>query len=82
MRRGRPTDGRMATDVELYELREAMIAAMWAWWRLYRATNGGETADRPTAFRLWALRQAAREARYVVLEAREGRDESGFGVEE
>ncbi len=60
----------MATDVELYELRKAMIAAMWAWWRLYRATNGGETADTATAYRLWALRQAAREAKYAVLEAK------------
>lgn len=72
----------MATDAELYELRKTMVGKMWAWRRLYYGTNGGETADRPTAFRLWALRQAAREARYVVLEAREGRDESGFGVEE
>jgi len=58
------------TDGELYSLRKAMVAAMWAWWRLYRATNGGETADTATAYRLWALRQAAREAKYAVLEAK------------
>ena len=72
----------MASDVELYALRKAMVAKLWSWWQLYCATNGGETADKATAYRLWALRQNAREARYVVLEAREGRDESGFGVEE
>ena len=71
MRPERPTDGRMATDVELYALRKAMVGKMWTWWQLYHATNGGETADKATAYRLWALRQAAREARYAVLEARE-----------
>ena len=60
----------MATDVELYALRKAMVGKMWTWWQLYHATNGGETADKATAYRLWALRQAAREARYAVLEAR------------
>lgn len=60
----------MATDAELYGLRKAMVGKMWTWWRLYHATNGGETADKATAYRLWALRQEAREARYAVLDAR------------
>lgn len=60
----------MTTESELYALRKALVASHWAWWRLYYATNGGETADGPTAYRLWALRQAAREAHYAVLEAR------------
>ena len=61
----------MPADAELYSLRKAMVATMWAWWRLYYGTNGGETADSATAYRLWALRQTTREARYAVLEARE-----------
>jgi len=60
----------MATNAELYRLRKAMVASHWAWRRLYYETKGGETADNATAYRLWALRQDAREARYAVLEAK------------
>jgi len=60
----------MGTEAELYRLRKALVASHWAWWRLYYATNGGETTDGPTAYRLWALRQVDREARYAVLEAK------------
>ena len=49
----------MATDAGLYSLRKAMVGKMWAWWRLYYATDGGETADSATAYRLWALAECA-----------------------
>lgn len=59
----------MLNNADLYGLRKEMVARMWAWWRLYYGTNGGETADKATAYRLWSLRQGAREAQYAVLEA-------------